>query len=120
MGAGVKAAEHTKTNDLQEVEQERSVLRWGGLAGMLGSVLIIVTFFIVGVFVGTDFSAAYLIERFPEMRAARTVENGLFLAALILWVPHFLALYRALWRGGAGPAPFWGGFGIFGPPFWAA
>jgi len=22
----------------------------------------------------------------------------LFLAALILWVPHFLALYRALWR----------------------
>src|SRR5918995_6593295 len=84
----------------EQIFRERRPGRWGGLAGMLGSVLMIVTFFIVGVFVGTDYSAAYLIERFPEMRAARTVENGLFLAALILWVPHFLALYRALWRAG--------------------
>ena len=110
----MKATVHTKTNDLQEVEQERSVLRWGGLAGMLGSVLMIVTFFIVGVFVGTDYSAAYLIERFPEMRAARTVENGLFLAALILWVPHFLALYRALWRESLAPALFGSVLGIMG------
>src|ERR671920_791047 len=116
----MKATVHTKTNDLQEVEQERSVLRWGGLAGMLGSVLIIVTFFIVGVFVGTDFSAAYLIERFPEMRAARTVENGLFLAALLLGVPHFLALYRALWRGRLGPPLLRGGFGVMGLAIWAA
>ena len=116
----MKATVHTKTNDLQEVEQERSVLRWGGLAGMLGSVLMIVTFFIVGVFVGTDYSAAYLIERFPEMRAARTVENGLFLAALILWVPHFLALYRALWRERLAPALFGSVLGIMGLAVWAA
>lgn len=116
----MKATVHTKTNDLQEVEQERSVLRWGGLAGMLGSVLMVVTFVIVGVFVGTDYSAAYLIERFPEMRAARTVENGLFLAALILWVPHFLALYRALWRERLAPALFGSVLGIMGLAVWAA
>jgi len=110
----MKATVHTKTNDLQEVEQERSVLRWGGLAGMLGSVLMIVTFVIVGVFVGTDYSAAYLIERFPEMRAARTVENGLFLAVVILWVLHFLALYRALRHESLAPALFGSVLGILG------
>jgi hypothetical protein len=116
----MKATVHTKTNDLQEVEQERSVLRWGGLAGMLGSVLMVVTFVIVGVFVGTDYSAAYLIERFPEMRAARTVENGLFLVVVILWVLHFLALYRALWRESLAPALFGSVIGIMGLVVWAA
>ncbi len=81
---------------------------------MLGSVLMVVTFVIVGVFVGTDYSAAYLIERFPEMRAARTVENGLFLAVVILWVLHFLALYRALWRESLAPALFGSVLGILG------
>jgi hypothetical protein len=27
-------------DDLQNVDQEKSVLRWGGLAGMLGGILI--------------------------------------------------------------------------------
>ncbi len=46
----MKATVHTKTNDLQKMEDgERSVLRWGGLAGMLGSILMIVTFVFVAV-----------------------------------------------------------------------
>ncbi len=117
----MEATVHTKMNDLQKMEnEERSALRWGGLAGMLGSVLMVVTFVIVGVFVGTDYSAAYLIERFPEMRAARTVENGLFLAVVILWVLHFLALYRALWRESLAPALFGSVIGIMGLVVWAA
>lgn len=111
----MEATVHTKLNDSQKTEdEERSVLRWGGLAGILGSVLMLVTFVIVAVFVGTDYSAAYLIERFPEMRAPRTVENGLFLAAVVLWVPHFLALYRALWRESLAPALFGSILGIIG------
>ena len=105
---------HTKPNALQEMVQGKSVLRWGGLAGMLGSVLMVVTFVIVGVFVGTDDSAAVLIERFPEIRVARTVENGLFLALLVLWVLHFLALYRALSRESLAPALFGSAIGIVG------
>lgn len=30
------------------------------------------------------------------IRAARTVENGLYLVVLVLWMVHSLALYRAL------------------------
>jgi hypothetical protein len=111
----MKATVHTKTNDLQKMEDgERSVLRWGGLAGMLGSILMVVTFVFVPVFVTVETSAAYLIERFPDMRAGRTVENSLFLAVLILWVPHFLALYRALRRTSLAPALFGSVLGILG------
>jgi hypothetical protein len=35
-------------NDLQNTAQERSVLRWGGLAGILGGILFIVVWAIVG------------------------------------------------------------------------
>ncbi|ADI14547.1 hypothetical protein [Truepera radiovictrix] len=41
-------------SDLQPIVQENRVLRWGGLAGVLGSVLFIVVFVIVGVFVETE------------------------------------------------------------------
>jgi hypothetical protein len=110
----MKATVHTKMNDLQEVEQEKSVLRWGGLAGMLGSILMVVTFIFVPVFVTVETSAAFLIERFPEMRVGRTIENSLLLAVLILWVPSFLALYRALRRTSLAPALFGSVLGILG------
>jgi len=85
-------------NDLQKMEEEKSVLRWGGLAGILGGIIFILVFVIVIAFVGPDLSAEpeELVKRFPDIRAARTVENGLYLVVLILWVTHFLALYRAL------------------------
>ena len=100
----MEATVHTKMNDLQNTEQEKSVLRWGGLAGMLGSVIFVVTFVFVGVFVGDESAAVDWVERFPEIRWARTVENSLFLAVLVLWVPHFLALYRVLRRESLAPA----------------
>ena len=84
-------------NDLQKIEQEKSVLRWGGLAGILGGILFIIVFAVVIAFVGEDpVELEEWITRFPEVRAARTVENGLYLFVLILWIPHFLALYYAL------------------------
>ena len=100
--------------DLQEMEQEKSVLRWGGLAGMLDSVIFVVTFVFVGVFVGDESAAVDWVERFPEIRWARTVENSLFLVVLILWVPHFLALYRALRHESLAPALFGSVLGILG------
>jgi hypothetical protein len=102
-------------DNVRNVEQERTVLRWGGLAGMLGSLIFILVFVVVGVFVGVDpGESGEWIVRFPEIRAARTVENGLYLLVLILWVPHFLALYRALRGAHLAPALFGSVLGIAG------
>ena len=104
-------------NDLQKMEQEKSVLRWGGLAGLLGGILHILTVVVVlaGPVGGKE--PADLEEwviRFPDIRAARIVENGLYLVALILGVILFLALYRALQRTNLAPALFGSVLGILG------
>ena len=72
----------------QRHHEDSSILRWGGLAGIGGSVLLVVVFMIVGIFAGPEPGGpAGPISRFPEIRVARTVENGLYLAVLALWVP---------------------------------
>lgn len=101
-------------NDLKMIE-DRSVLRWGGLAGILGGIVLIVVFAIVAVFVGADaLEPAGNVQRFPDIRAARTVENGLYLVALVLWLVHFLALYRALRASNLAAALFGSVLGIAG------
>jgi hypothetical protein len=100
---------------LRKVDTEKSVLRWGGLAGILGGLIFILVFVIVGVFVGPDpAGAAGPVIRFPDIRAARTLENGLYSLVLVLWVTHFLALYRALRVTSLGPALFGSVLGVVG------
>jgi len=102
-------------NEQQTVDQENRVLRWGGLAGILGSILFVIVFIVVGVFVGADpTEPAGAVMRFPDIRAGRTVENGLYLLVLVLWVIHFLALHRTLRETGPAPALFGSVVGIVG------
>ncbi|MCP3677532.1 MAG: hypothetical protein GY721_08085, partial [Deltaproteobacteria bacterium] len=102
-------------NDLQKMEQEKSVLRWGGLAGMLGVFLFVLVWVVVGVFIPSDpADLAGWVTRFPDIRAARIVENGIYLVALILEVPLFLALYRALRKTSLASALFGSILGILG------
>jgi len=102
-------------DDLQKTEEEKSVLRWGGLAGILGSVIFMLVFVIVIVFVGPDPAEPEgSVMRFPDVRAARTVENSLYLVVLILWITHFLALYRALRGTSLAPALFGSVLGVLG------
>jgi hypothetical protein len=99
----------------QSFESDPRVLRWGGLAGILGSVLFVLVFVIVGVFVGADpTEPAGAVMRFPDIRAGRTVENGLYLMVLVLWIIHLLALSRSLRGPGRAPALFGGAIGIVG------
>ena len=94
---------------------EQRVLRWGGLAGILGGLLFIVVFLIVGVFIGPDpVEPAGAVMRFPDIRTGRTVENGLYLVVLVLWVTHHLALYRALRGTSLAPALFGSAIGLLG------
>lgn len=104
-------------NVLQEIDQERSLLRWGGLAGMLGGALFILAIIVVAVGpVGMEDPADLTtwVTRFPDIKTARVVENVIYLLALILEVPLFLALYRALRRTSLAPALFGSVLGILG------
>ena len=101
-------------NDLQMM-QEKSVLRWGGLAGIVGSILLVVVFVIVGVFVGAPAAEpAETVMRFPDVRAAHIVEEVLYLGVLALWAVHLLAVYRALRGTSPAPALFGSALGIMG------
>ena len=59
-------------NDLQNMVQEKSVLRWGGLAGILGGIIFIVVFVIVGFPWGWNLwnpRGGYEVSRRSERRA---------------------------------------------------
>jgi hypothetical protein len=51
---------------------------------------------------------------FPGIRVARAFEDGLYLAVMILWIPLFLALSRALRQERLAPALFGSVLGIAG------
>jgi uncharacterized protein YneF (UPF0154 family) len=93
----------TKEAVVTEGQNDRAP-RWEGRAGILGSLLMLVAFVVVGAFVGMDITPEESLTRFPDIKVARIVENTLYLAALLLWVVHSLGLYRALRRRSPGPA----------------
>src|ERR671913_2583776 len=100
---------------MNALDEGKSVLRWGGLAGILGGIIFILVFVIVIAFVGPEpVEPEGEVMRFPDIRAARTVENSLYLVVLILWVAHFLALYRALRGTSLAPSLFGSVLGIVG------
>jgi len=94
---------------------EKSVLRWGGLAGMLGAIFFILTAVTLLALVPPEpANPEGLVMRFPEDRAAIAVGESLYLVAVILWVTLFLALYRALRGTSVAPALFGSGLGLVG------
>jgi hypothetical protein len=100
---------------MEAIDQESGIMRWGGLAGILGSIIFILVFVVVIAFVGPEPAEPEgPIMRFPDIRAGRTVEDGLYLVVLILWITHFLALYRALRGTSLAPALFGSVVGIVG------
>ena len=100
---------------MQITKEEMGVLRWGGLAGILGSVSLILAFVAEVGFGPQDASdAAQMAMIFPDVRVALTVGNITYLTALVLWVPLFVALYRVLRGTSLAPALFGGVVGVLG------
>ena len=90
------------------MDGEKSILRWGGLAGILGSLVFILVPVTLFGFVpqapagsarvegGALVDPAAVVRMFPDVRAAITAGNVFAFVSEILSVALFLALYRAL------------------------
>jgi hypothetical protein len=77
--------------------QDQSASVWGGLAGILGSFLLLGVFAFLSVFVGLDtLDAQAALERYPDIRWARVIENTAYLFALALWALHCVSLFGVL------------------------
>jgi hypothetical protein len=84
---------------------------------MLGGILFILIWVVIlagPVGMEDPVDLAGWVTRFPDIKTARVVENGIYLVALILEVALFLALYRALRRTSLAPALFGSVVGILG------
>ena len=90
--------------------------RWSGLAALGGAALFVFVFIFVGLIVGADAS----IDGFPAVRTGRTIENGLYLAVLVLWVAPLLVVSQALRDTSPGPARYGSVLGIIGLTILAA
>ncbi|MBC6450556.1 hypothetical protein [Actinokineospora xionganensis] len=94
-------------------ETDKSVPRWAGLTSIGGGLLLLVVFAWVIAFAGADPAGpAGPINKFPEIKTVRIVENGFYLAVLLLWIPLYLALCRGLAR--TAPALIGGALGLLG------
>lgn len=96
--------------------QERSVLRWGGLAGVVGGVIFIVSIVYQVAFVGTSTTAsgAGPVMRFPGLQTQIAIGQTLFLLGTVLAMPLFLAIYRSLRSSNLAPAIFGTGLSFLG------
>jgi hypothetical protein len=100
---------------MKVMNDEKNVLRWGGLAGMLGGIVTILMMVTLLVLVADPTAGPKeLIMRFPDNRAVISLGESLYLVALILSVTLFLALYRALRGTSLAPALFGTGLAFLG------
>ncbi len=77
--------------------KDQSTARMGGFAGILGSALLLGVFAFLAVFVGLDtLDAQAALERYPDIRWARIIENTAYLFALALWALHSVTLFIVL------------------------
>jgi hypothetical protein len=102
-------------NNPQMIGQEKSVLRWGGLAGILGGIILILSMLVAVVFIPADPpSFSELVARFPDVQMLRVAENVSYLLGLVLGIPLLLALFWSLRKTSLAPALFGSALGIVG------
>ena len=100
--------------------EDKSVLKWGGLGGLLAGVLFLVGIILGVALAGPDpISAEEQIVQYPERGAGPRAFASLAMVAVILLVGFFLALYRALRRPSLATALFGSVLAVLGLVFLA-
>ena len=99
----------------QLINQEKSVLRWGGLSGILGGIILILSMVVAVGFVPADPPTLIeLVSRFPDVQLLRAAENVLYLLGLVSGIPLILALFLSLRKTSLAPALFGATLSIVG------
>ena len=87
------------------MDQEKSFLRWGGLAGILAGIFFILTIVTLVEFgPSTTATPTQLVMNFPNVRTGLAVGNGFYFLVSVSLVGLALGLYRALRGTSPGPA----------------
>lgn len=108
---------HSDTSILHEVqglEQERQLIRWGGVAGAAGSLLLISSAVVVGALGMPDASDVATLRNFSAIESGRIVEHFIYLGALLFMAGNTLVLYRMLSKTHAAAALFGAASAMFG------
>jgi len=97
------------------IEQEKIVLRWGGMSGIVGGILFILSMAFVAIAIGDDpADLQEIVARFPEIHMLRVIENSVYLMALLFEIPLYLSLFWALRKQNLAPALFGSAISIVG------
>lgn len=92
------------SNESLSISQERKLLRWAGLAGILGGIVFLFVPIVQFGFVPPAPSdPTAVVARFPSISATLTVGNNINLASAILVLALLLGVYRALRRTSLAP-----------------
>ena len=91
----------------QKENLERSVLKWGGLAGMLGGIVFLfVPIVLFGFVPPAPSDPSAVVARFPSISVPLAIGNNIDFVADILYLALVVALYRALRETSLTPALF--------------
>ena len=92
---------------------EKDLLRWGGVAGVLTGVFLVLTAVTLFGFVRPPADPRALVAKYPDFRLAYAVGETFTLISAVFAVAFYLALYRAL-RSSLAPALWGTGLSLLG------
>ena len=105
------------TEAAESISKEKSVLRWGGLAGILSPILTLFTAITLFGFVPPAPAGTYptgLIAMYPNETVAMTIGETFSLASAMVAVMFYLSLYRVLRAARFAPALWGTGLSLLG------
>ena len=103
-----------------EPAPDPQLIRWGGVAGVAGVILLLCSVAVVVALGLPDASDVETLTDFPDIESGRIAEHFLYLGALILFALHTFVLHRLLRTAHPAPALFGTVIAAFGLVIMAA
>lgn len=97
------------------VDQEKSILKWGGMTGIIGGLALILSMIVAVGFVPAEPpTLAELVARFPDVLLLRVAENLFYLLGLVAGIPLVLSVFWSTRKTSLAPALFGSALAIVG------